>query len=232
MFQTFLGRKATHLFAEYFLASDSGRDSPINLHSVQLLISSAKTRAGSGERGEQNAFRPPGRGGQDSVLQPHPPPPPSRVPLTVSSRSDLRQLLSGEATLNGLTAHVTCEANTLRGWEAFQPGRHAENIQQSAQSHVSKASLVFHKTTPQPVSRDELIYTVLCWELSGMTPVPKSFPSFALSLNSRYPPPSRTAILNPVSHGDIFIPSILKCKFSRLLCSPYFHFIFLPHLSL
>lgn len=191
MFQTFLGRKATHLFAEYFLASDLGRDSPINLHSVQLLIISAKTRAGSGERGKQNAFRPPGRGGQNSVLQvrePHPLPPPSRVPLTVSSRSDLRQLLSGAATLNGLTAHVTCEANTLRGWEAFQPGRHAENIQQSAQSHVSKASLVFHKTTQQPVSRDELIYTVLCWELSGTTPVSNSFPSFALSLNSGFPP--------------------------------------------
>lgn len=86
--------------------------------------------------------------------------PPSGVrcfPARVTSSNYLVQ----QRTPNGLTAHITCEANTTRGWEAFQPGRHAENIQQSARLHVGKALLVFHKTIQQLMSQDEPIYTVL-----------------------------------------------------------------------
>lgn len=52
--------------------------------------------------------------------------------------------LAPQLNLNGSPEreHITCQANTLRGWEALQPEKHAENTQESAQP-----PLICHKTT-------------------------------------------------------------------------------------
>lgn len=129
-FQTLLKRKATHLFEEYFLASDSGRDKHIYLHFVQLFIIFIKdkkqpqVKAGS----KKPAIYPTGE--NRAVLwvrEPHHTPcwlpGPGLLFLSSSARG---RLLVLQRTLNGSKAHrehITCQANTLRGWEAFQPGR-------------------------------------------------------------------------------------------------------------
>lgn len=94
--------------------------------------------------------------------------------LLLCSQNALQHLVfSLQHTLKGLAApreHVTDHGNTFRGWEAFQPGRHAKNISLSAQLHVRRALLVLCTTTLHRMSQVELICTVPDWELFGATP--------------------------------------------------------------
>lgn len=134
----FKKRKATHPLKS-FLASDSARDCHITIHECSSAF--PQTKRVSSKSWKQKTCQPRKRWGQGSAnFATCPAACCFLFSATVTSNTFCLAL---RLTLKLWLHREHSGANTLRGWEASQPGRRAEIF--SSQPNYTSASLVFQK---------------------------------------------------------------------------------------